>query len=70
MLKIVLRTISIIMFIVAVVFIAVALSNPALGGVFYIGDFRVDADVLHTFYNTYAIVMISLFIISFFVKKK
>lgn len=70
MLKIVLRTISIIMFLVAVVFIAVALSNPSLGGVFYIGNIRIDVDVMHAFYNIYAIVMISLFIASFFVKKK
>lgn len=70
MLKIVLRTISIIMFLVAVVFIAVALSNPTLGSVFYIGNIRIDADVMHAFYNIYAIIMISLFIASFFVKKK
>ena len=70
MLKIVLRTISIIMFLVAVVFIAVALSNPTLRSVFYIGNIRIDVDVMHAFYNIYAIVMISLFIASFFVKKK
>ena len=51
MLKIVLRTISIIMFLVAVVFIAVALSNPTLGSVFYIGNIRIDVDVMHAFYN-------------------
>ena len=70
MLKVILRTISILMFIVAVIFVAIALSNPALGSVFYIGNVRIGVEELHTFYNIYIIVMISLFIASFFVKRK
>lgn len=67
--RIVLRVISLIMFVVAVVFISAALANPGFGRVFYIGDFRVDSEVWHTFYNIYAIVMILLFVLSFFVGK-
>ena len=70
MLRVIFRTISIIMFIVAVAFVAFTLSNPTLGGVFYIGNIRIDTEVLHTFYDIYAIVMITLFAASFLVKKK
>ena len=65
-----LRLISLIMLIVAVVFVFCALSNPALGKVFYIGSIKIGADIKRAFYAVYAIVMVALFSISFFVKDK
>ena len=65
-----LRLISLIMLIVAVVFVFCALSNPALGKVFYIGSIKIGADIKRAFYAVYAIVMVALFGISFFVKDK
>ena len=68
--KTVLRIISLLMFIVAVVFVFIAVSCPTCGRVFYIGSFRVGVEEMHAFYNGYVIVMILLFLLSFFVKKK
>ena len=65
-----LRLISLAMFVVAVVFVICALSNPALGKVFYIGSIKIGADIKRAFYAVYAIVMVALFGISFFVKDK
>ena len=65
-----LRLISLVMLIVAVVFVFCALSNPALGKVFYIGSIKIGADIKRAFYAVYAIVMVALFCISFFVKDK
>ena len=66
----VLRLISLVMLIAAGIFVFCALSNPALGSVFYIGSLRIGADIKRAFYAFYAIVMIALFGISFFVKRK
>ena len=65
-----LRLISLVMLIVAVVFVFCALSNPALGKVFYIGSIKIGADIKRAFYAVYAIVMVALFGVSFFVKDK
>lgn len=65
-----LRLISLVMLIVAVVFVFCALSNPALGKVFYIGSIKIGADIKRAFYAVYAIVMVALFGASFFVKDK
>ena len=65
-----LRLISLVMLIVAVVFVFCALSNPALGKVLYIGSIKIGADIKRAFYAIYAIVMVALFGISFFVKDK
>lgn len=67
---IVLRLISLVMLIAAVIFVFCALSNPALGSVFYISSLRIGADIKRAFYAVYAVVMIVLFGISFFVKRK
>lgn len=66
----VLRLISLGMLVVALIFIICALSNPALGRVFYIGSLKIDADMKRMFYAIYAIIMAFLFAISFFVKKR
>ena len=65
----VLRIISLVMFVVAIIFIACALANPALGRTFYIGDIAIGAEVWRVFYAIYAIVMAILFVMSFFVGK-
>ena len=65
----ILRIISLVMFVVAIIFIACALANPALGRTFYIGDIAIGAEVWRVFYGIYAIVMAILFILSFFVGK-
>ena len=65
-----LRLISLVMLIVAVVFVFCALSNPALGKVIYIGTFEFGPDLWRVCYAIYAIVMVALFGISFFVTAK
>ena len=65
----VLRIISLIMFVAAIIFIACALANPALGRTFYIGNIAIVAEIWRVFYASYAIVMAILFVLSFFVGK-
>ena len=69
-LKTKLRIISAAMFAIAVAFVLCALSNPGLGRTIYIGSFAFGARQWRFCYAVYVIVMISLFIASFFVKKK
>lgn len=66
----ILRHISLVMFIIAVVFVFIALSCPTCGRTIYIGSFRFGAEQWRICYAIYAIVMVLLFIISFFCKKK
>lgn len=68
--KVVLRLISFMMFVAAVIFVIIAVSCPTLGRVFYIGSFRVNGEVLEVFYLCYLVVMVVLFVASFFGKKK
>lgn len=68
--KVVLRLISLVMFVVAVIFVLIAVSCPTLGRVFYIGSFRVDGDVLEIFYIVYLVIMVLLFLLSFIGKKE
>lgn len=67
--KVILRLISLAMLVIAVIFVICALSNPALGSAFYIFGIRIGADVWRMFYRLYVIVMVILFVSSFFVKK-
>ena len=64
------RLISGIMFVVAVIFVFCALSNPALGSTIYIGDFAFGAEYWRVCYAIYAIVMVALFGASFLVGRK
>ena len=66
----ILRLISFIMFVIAIVFVMCALSAPNLGRVFYVGNIKIGVEVWRTFYKIYAFVMVALFIASFFVKKQ
>ena len=66
----ILRLISLVMLIVAVVFVFCALSAPTLGKTIYIGNFVFGAEQWRFCYKVYVIVMVALFGISFFVKDK
>ena len=65
-----LRLISLVMFIVAVIFVFCALSAPTLGKTIYIGDFVFCAEQWRFCYKIYAFVMVTLFVASFFIKEK
>ena len=65
-----LRSISLAMLVVAVVFVFCALSCPTLGRTIYIGDFKFGAEQWRVCYAVYAFVMVVLFVASFFVKNK
>ena len=58
------------MFIIAVVFVFIAISAPTLGKTIYIGDYAFGAEQWRMCYKIYAVIMIGLFIASFFVKNK
>ena len=59
-----LRRISLIMLVIAVIFVLCALSNPQLGHAIYIGNFRFGADQWRVCYVIYVVVMVVMFIIS------
>lgn len=63
-----LRIISLIMLVIAVIFVACALSAPNLGRTIYIGDLKFGAEQWRVCYAVYAIVMVLLFVASFFAK--
>ena len=65
-----LRLISLTMFVVADIFVFCALACPTLGRTIYIGDFTFGAEQWRFCYKVYAVVMVALFGISFFVKEK
>ena len=64
-----LRLISLVMLIVAVIFVFCALSAPNLGQTIYIGSFEFGAEQWRVCYAIYAVVMVALFVASFFAKK-
>ena len=64
-----LRRISLIMLAAAVIFVFCALSAPTLGRTIRIGSFVFGAEQWRFCYKVYAIVMVGLFVASFFVKK-
>lgn len=66
--KVVLRLVSGVMFVVAVVFVLIAVSCPTLGRTIYMGNYQFGAEQWCACYAIYAIVMVLLFIASFFVK--
>ena len=68
--KMKLRLVSLIMLIVAIIFVFCALSAPTLGKTIYIGNFVFGAEQWRFCYKVYAVVMVSLFGASFFVKEK
>lgn len=66
--RIILRIISLIMLIVAVIFVICALLTPTMGSVFYIGKWEFGPDQWRVCYAIYAVIMIALFVMSFFIK--
>ena len=60
-----LRLISLGMFIIAAIFVVVALTHPEMGGTFYIGKFEVNASHWQVCYILYAMIMIALLVMSF-----
>ena len=68
--KKILRIISGAMLIIAVIFLAFALTHPEAGRVFYIGSLAIGSEIWRAFYIVYALVMVGVFIASFFVKGK
>ena len=65
-----LRLISLVMLVVAVIFVFCALSAPNLGKTIYIGNFVFGAEQWRFCYKVYAVVMVLLFGASFVVKNK
>lgn len=65
-----LRLVSLAMFVIAAVFVFIAISAPTLGKTIYIGDYAFGAEQWRVCYAIYAIVMVVLFIASFFVRKE
>lgn len=68
--KKVLRIISGAMLIVAIVYLSYALTHPEFGTVFYIGSLEIGPAIWRAFYLIYAVVMVGLFVASFFVGKE
>ncbi len=68
--KTVMRLVSLCMLIAAVVFVVIALGNPQLGRVIWIGPFRFGVKEWYVCYGLYVLVMVGLFIGSFFVREK
>ena len=67
--RVLLRIICLVMFIVAVVFVFIAISVPTLGKTIYIGDYKFGAEQWRICYAIYAAEMAILFIASFFANK-
>ena len=65
-----LRIISITMLIVAIIFVFCALACPTLGRTIYIGNLKFGAEQWRLCYKIYALVMVVLFVVSFFVKDR
>ena len=65
-----LRRVSLLMLVIAVIFVFCALSNPVLGRTIYIGSFAFGAEQWRVCYAIYALVMAGLFLTSFFVKNQ
>ena len=64
------RLISLVMLVVAVVFVLCALACPTLGRTIYIGNFEFGAQQWRFCYKVYAVTMVALFVASFFGKER
>lgn len=69
-LKLIFRIVSAVMLVAAICFLAVAFTHPELGTVFYIFGIPIGTEVWYVCYIFYLITMISLFVVSFFIKSK
>ena len=64
------RILSLVMLIVAIAFVLIAVSTPTLGSVFYLGSIRLGAEQWRVFYVIYVVILVALFVGSFFVRRK
>ena len=62
-----LRIISVLMFIIAILFLCYALTHPEAGSVFYIFGQPIGSEIWRIFYVFYVLVMIVSFLISFII---
>ena len=65
-----LRLASLVLLIVALVFLFRTISCPTLGHVFHLGPFRIAAEQRQVFYRLYAAVTAGLFLLSFLPQKR
>ena len=65
-----LRLASLILLLIALIFLFCAVASPTLGHVFYLGPFRIAAEQRQVFYRLYAAVTAGLFLLSFFVRER
>lgn len=65
-----LRIISLVMLVIAIIFVICAVSAPNLGHTIYIGSYEFGAEQWRICYAIYVIIMAALFISSYFVKEK
>ena len=63
--RVIMRVLSVVMLIIAAVFVIVAISVPTLGSVIYIGKFEFGVEQWRVCYVMYVVVMIALFVGSF-----
>lgn len=68
--KTVLRIISGILLLAAIVFLAIALTHPEMGTAFRVGNLTIGSAVWRVFYLVYAAVTVGLFTASFFVRDR
>lgn len=64
-----LRRISLGMFVVAAIFVFVALSNTGAGSIWRIGNVIITAHIMRIFYSVYVVIMALLFVASFCVRE-
>lgn len=64
------RLMSLVMLMIAAVFVFCALSNPTLGRTIYIGSFAFGAEQWKVCYAIYCVIMVGLFVVSFFIRDK
>ena len=65
-----LRLASLLLLLIALIFLFCAISCPTLGHVFYLGPFRIAAEQRRVFYRLYAAVTAGFFLLSFLPQKR
>ena len=65
-----LRLASLLLLLIALIFLFCAVACPTLGRVFHLGPFRIAAEQRRVFYRLYAAVTIGLFLLSFLVRER
>lgn len=68
MIKIVFRVISLMMLVIAILFLGYAFTHPEFGSVFYIGKLEIGPAIWRVLYAAYATITVGLFVGSFLIK--